>query len=159
MNSEKLQMTKMTEEYAVEISTWKYEDEYKIYNMPTWEEMVEDEWALADEGKRGSDYLAFLTAGGKLAAFTRHTAQDGGFMLGVGVNPDSLSLGYGSEAIRQTVAYLVDLNPGADIFLDVRIWNKRAVKSYEKAGFAIRETIEQETHAGKGRFYRMSYMK
>lgn len=152
-----MQITEMTEKYAMEISEWKYADEFHIYNMPSWKEMVEDEWALTDVSKRKSDYFAFVTEDKGLVAFTRHTMQADGIMLGVGVNPKYLSLGYGSEAIKLTVEYLMVLYPSEKIFLDVRTWNKRAVRSYEKAGFIIEKTLEQETHVGNGQFFRMYY--
>lgn len=155
MANSTLRMEEMTEVYAKEISAWRYEGEYRLYDMPPWREMVEDGWALADPDKRKSGYFAFVTEENKLAAFTRHTMETEGIMLGVGVNPDSLSMGYGSAAIGQTVTFLTERYPEREIFLDVRTWNKRAVRSYEKAGFSVRATIEQETHAGKGTFYRM----
>ncbi len=155
--SDLLRMTEMTEAYAIQISGWKYPGEFALYNLPPWETMRADGWALCDPEKRKTDYRAFVTAEGQLAAFTRATFDPLGIMLGVGANPDCLSLGYGSEAIRQTVAQLADRHPGVTIYLEVRTWNKRAVRSYEKSGFVIRETVEQETYAGPGEFYRMVY--
>jgi ribosomal-protein-alanine N-acetyltransferase len=32
-----LHQTKLTEKYAKEISTWKYDDEYSVYNYPDWD--------------------------------------------------------------------------------------------------------------------------
>lgn len=149
----------MTEEYAIEISNWNYADDYKIYNMPSWQEMFEDGWAIANSEKREREFRAFLSEDKELVAFTRHTLLADGIMLGVGVTPKYLSMGYGCEAIQLSVAFLLASYPAAEIFLDVRTWNKRAVRSYEKAGFTIQETIEQETHVGKGQFYRMYYKR
>jgi len=40
--------------------------------------------------------------------------------------------------------------------IEVRTWNSRAVKCYEKAGFIIDgEPIKQTTSIGEGVFYRM----
>ena len=44
------------------------------------------------------------------------------------------------------------------MYLEVRTWNTRAVKCYEKAGFRIQgEPIRQATPIGEGVFYHMVY--
>ena len=48
------------------------------------------------------------------------------------------------------------LFPGKPLYLEVRTWNARAVRCYEKAGFRIvGEPIRQTTPAGDGVFYHM----
>ena len=48
------------------------------------------------------------------------------------------------------------LFPGKPLYLEVRTWNARAVRCYEKAGFRIvGEPIRQTTSAGDGVFYHM----
>ena len=46
--------------------------------------------------------------------------------------------------------------PGKPLYLEVRTWNERAVRCYQKAGFVIDgDIIEQETYIGRSTFYRM----
>ena len=48
------------------------------------------------------------------------------------------------------------LFPGKPLYLEVRTWNTRAVRCYEKAGFRIDgEPVHRTTAAGEGTFYRM----
>ena len=154
-----MQITEMTEKHAIEISKWKYDGDYQIYNLPSWEEMIKGGYALADAEKRKNEFHAFVSEDSKLLAFTRHTLQEDGIMLGAGVNPGYLSAGYGTKAIKLSVEYLLTHYPTKEIFLEVRTWNMRAVNSYKKAGFAIVKTIERETRIGKGLFYRMVYLR
>ena len=154
-----MQITEMTEEYAIEISRWKYDGDYQIYNMPSWEEMIQGGYALTDAGKRKNEFHAFVSKDKILLAFTRCTPQEDGIMLGVGVNPDYLSAGYGSKAIKLSVEHLLTIYPTKEIFLEVRTWNTRAVNSYKKAGFTTYKTIERETRIGRGQFFRMVYIR
>lgn len=151
-------MTEMTEAYAIEISGWRYGAGYEIYDLPAWDEMVADGWALADAEKR-KRFRAFVTREEGLVAFTQHSVEPDGIMLGVGANPACLSMGYGSQAIRQAVAELTEKYPESRIFLEARTWNERAVRSYQKAGFVVESTVQQVTHVGPGTFYRMVYKK
>lgn len=48
------------------------------------------------------------------------------------------------------------LFPGKLLYLEVRTWNCRAIRCYQKAGFTIDgDVIHQKTNAGEGAFYRM----
>ena len=48
------------------------------------------------------------------------------------------------------------LYPNKPLYLEVRTWNTRAVKCYEKAGFRIDgQAYELTTGIGTGTFYRM----
>lgn len=47
--------------------------------------------------------------------------------------------------------------PNKSIVLEVRAWNKRAIKCYQSQGFKIIEIKEIETPSGVGEFYVMKY--
>ena len=48
------------------------------------------------------------------------------------------------------------LYPGKPLYLEVRTWNKRAVKCYQSAGYTTDgEPYELTTSIGRGEFYRM----
>ena len=49
-----------------------------------------------------------------------------------------------------------ELYPGKPLYLEVRTWNTRAVRCYEKSGFhSVGDPIEQTTPIGKGTFFHM----
>lgn len=41
-----LNPVKFTEELAKEITTWKYEGDYSIYNLPSWDEIIKKQISL-----------------------------------------------------------------------------------------------------------------
>ena len=60
------------------------------------------------------------------------------------------------EICEEALELSRELYPGKTIYLEVRTWNSRAVKCYEKTGFSIDgEPIKQTTSIGEGVFYRM----
>ena len=50
----KLTPHKLSEEQAKEISNWKYPGEYSIYDLPSWDKMVEENYSLTNDVKRDS---------------------------------------------------------------------------------------------------------
>lgn len=100
-----LNPVKFTEELAKEITTWKYEGDYSIYNLPSWDEVIKKQIVsmALDECKR------------------RY--------------------------------------PSKPIILEVRSWNKRAIRCYESQGFKVIDRKDQETYLGTGEFFIMKYIK
>ena len=76
--------------------------------------------------------------------------------FGIGVNPDCCGKGYGQQMTRMAWEISQTLFPGKPMYLEVRTWNQRAIRCYEKAGFRIvGEPIQQTTSIGEGAFYHM----
>ncbi|MCU9811096.1 hypothetical protein [Paraclostridium sp. AKS81] len=46
-----LNPVKFTEELAKEITTWKYEGDYSIYNLPSWDEVIKKQISLCKKRK------------------------------------------------------------------------------------------------------------
>lgn len=55
--------------------------------------------------------------------------------LGIGLAPERLSLGYGTEALRAFLDYYFDVLGFQRMVLDVAATNERATRSYERLGF------------------------
>lgn len=70
--------------------------------------------------------------------------------LGVAVDPNHLSEGYGSEMIRRFLSYVFTHYPIHTMRLKVAHFNLRAQKSYEKVGFVkineVREPFEEQSY-------------
>ncbi|MEY8624735.1 hypothetical protein AALJ34_14140 [Paraclostridium bifermentans] len=47
-----LNPVEFTEELAKEITTWKYEGDYSIYNLPSWDEIIKKQISLCKKEKR-----------------------------------------------------------------------------------------------------------
>ncbi len=76
--------------------------------------------------------------------------------IGIGVNPDLCNKHYGQRMLLITYEISKKLYPDKPLYLEVRTWNIRAVKCYQKAGFRIDgQAYELTTGIGTGTFYRM----
>ena len=76
--------------------------------------------------------------------------------IGIGVESDLCDKHYGRQILG--IAYDISkmLYHNKPLYLEVRTWNVRAIKCYEKAGFQIAgQAYELTTGIGKGTFYRM----
>ncbi|MEF9991448.1 MAG: hypothetical protein RSD22_09350 [Romboutsia sp.] len=47
-----LNKVKFTEEHAIEVTNWKYEGEYSIYNLPSWDEVLKNKFSFIIEDKK-----------------------------------------------------------------------------------------------------------
>ena len=95
-----------------------------------------------------------------LIGFTCLYEEDREIMIGIGVAPEYCGRGYGREMLETTCGLSETMFPGKPLYLEVRTWNARAVRCYEKAGFVIDgEPFTQRTGLGEGTFYRMMLNK
>ena len=92
----------------------------------------------------------------KLIGFINLYEEKTEVFFGIGVKPEECGKGYGSQMTETACKISRKLFPGKPLYLEVRTWNQRAVRCYEKAGFHIAgEPIRQTTSAGEGVFYHM----
>ena len=143
----------MNEKYAAEIvNTWKYENEHSVYDYSNEaEHMLDTEaWGsgifavLNQEGElvgelsieffdEKGDYTAYAEFGNKALINQRE------LWIGFGMRPDQIGQGHGAGFVTACVEYAVKRHQygGEDVRLGVALFNKRAIKAYEKAGFQI----------------------
>ena len=141
----------MNKEYAATIvDTWKYEDEYSIYDYSN-----EAEHMLDSDGW-GRGIFAVLGPAGDLVGelsieffdeqghYTEY--RDYGdesvinqreLWIGFGLRPDLVGRGHGAEFVAACVEYAVRQRRyrGEYVRLGVATFNLRAIKAYEKTGF------------------------
>ena len=143
---------KTTEEEKYAICTWKYEGIYAIYNLLPYEEQVKMHRGFANP--ENNFYSCIFE--GRLIGYINLIEEETSVFFGIGVHPDFCSQGYGQQICREACKLSRHLYPGKPIVLEVRTWNTRAVRCYEKAGFCIAgEPFKQTTPIGEGTFYRM----
>ena len=147
-----LEMHRLTEEEKYTVTGWRYEGEYAIYNDLPYDEQKKRGFGFANPRNVS---FAFCDQG-ILIGFTNLYEEDSEVFFGIGVNPAFCGKGYGQAMTRQTIELSHRRFPGKRLYLEVRTWNERAVRCYEKAGFRIDGApITQTTHLGEGTFYRM----
>ena len=141
-----------TEEEKILITEWKYEGEYSVYNAEPYEEQKKKGFGFANPQNH---FYSFYDEK-KLIGFINLYEEKTEVFFGIGVKPEECGKGYGSQMTETACKISRGLFPGKPLYLEVRTWNQRAVRCYEKAGFHIAgEPIRQTTSAGEGVFYHM----
>ena len=88
----------------------------------------------------------------RLIGMWSHLERQGG----TSVRPDLCGQGYGQQMMKLAQTISQTLYPGKPLYLEVRSWNRRAIRCYEKAGFVAEgEPFIQRTPIGEGEFIRM----
>lgn len=152
----KLTVHKLSEEQAKEISNWKYTGEYSIYNLPSWDKMVQENYSLTDTVRR-ERYIGYTNEHGELVGFINLLAQGDTVFFGIGINPNYCGNGIGKIITKMALMESQKKFPNKPVVLEVRTWNKRAMNCYKSQGFEIVETKQQKTYIGFGEFYVMRY--
>jgi [ribosomal protein S18]-alanine N-acetyltransferase len=152
----KLTDHKLSEEQAKEISNWKYAGEYLIYNLPSWDIMVHENYSLTDTVKR-ERYRGYTSENGELVGFVNLLDEGETVFFGIGIKPNYCGKGIGKIITNKALIESQERFTNKPIVLEVRTWNKRAVNCYKSQGFNIIETKQQQTHIGFGEFYIMRY--
>ncbi len=146
----------MTEDEKYLIADWRYTGDYALYNTRPYEEDRKKGVSFAHPGFIGFSFYDRDA----LIGFTCLYEEDREIMIGIGVAPEYCCRGYGREMLETTCGLSETMFPGKPLYLEVRTWNARAVRCYEKAGFVIDgEPFTQRTGLGEGTFYRMMLNK
>ncbi len=143
---------KTTEEEKYQITAWEYPGEYAIYNNEPYEEQKTKGYGFASAK---NNFYSFYD-GAALVGFINLYEEETEVFFGIGVNPDCCGKGYGQQMTKTAWEISRNLFPGKRMYLEVRTWNSRAVRCYQKVGFQIvGEPICQKTSIGEGTFYHM----
>lgn len=141
-----------TEHEKYEINDWKYSGDYAIYNNPPYEDQKKTGRGFANTANH---FYSFYD-NAALVGFINLSDEGSEVFFGIGANPEYCDKGYGQQMTQTAWKISQQLFPGKPVYLEVRTWNKRAVRCYEKAGFhIIGDPIHQATSAGDGVFYHM----
>lgn len=147
---------KLSEVQAKEISNWKYTGEYSIYNLPSWNKMIQENYSLTNNVKR-ERYIGYINEDGELVGFVNLLDEGSIVFFGIGIKPNFCGKGIGKIITKMALIESQKRFPNKPVILEVRTWNKRAVNCYKSQGFEIVETKQQQTHIGFGEFYVMRY--
>ncbi|CEO21829.1 GNAT family N-acetyltransferase [Paraclostridium sordellii] len=151
-----LKPVKFTEELAKEVTTWKYEGDYEIYNLPSWDEVLKKQISLGREEKR-KNFIGYVNEQNNLVGFVNLVDEEDSVFLGIGVKTKYCGVGIGKQIIKMALDECKKRYKNKPIILEVRSWNKRAINCYESQGFKVINIKKQETYAGFGEFFVMKY--
>lgn len=146
----------LSEDYAKEICSWKYDEEYSIYNFSDWNVVVENGWDLAIKERRESDFIAILLEN-QLIAYGRITKVKEKAFIGIGLKPSLCGKGFGKNIMKLLIRECNNKFQECLVALEVRSFNKRAIRCYESIGFKIKNKYIKDTFTGDAEFYYMEY--
>ncbi|MPQ43117.1 GNAT family N-acetyltransferase [Clostridium tarantellae] len=138
-----LKVVNLTENYAEEICKWKYEGEYCVYNYPAWSDILKDNWAITIQEKREQEFLALVDDYNFLCGYIRLISKKDYVIVALGLKPSLCGQGLGKTIMYIIKKICMKIYSNQKILLEVRSFNKRAIKCYEKAGFKIIEVFEK----------------
>lgn len=147
----------MTEQHAETICGWRYEPPYDLYGWDSWATMRRLEIEFGDPDLRQRQYAAVTDDRGELQGFAQFFPLLGVIRLGLGMRPDLCGRGLGPYFVSMIVEEAQRRAPEGEVDLEVLIWNRRAIRAYEKAGFRITDTYFRQTPDGSAQFHCMVY--
>lgn len=132
----------MTEEYASIIAKWTYDEPYSLYSMDgdenTIAEFMDGDYFYAlDNDNVLIGYIctgnsARVPGGYNIGIYDQDTYLD----LGLGLQPEFTGKGLGIGFVTSSLDFIRERYQATDIQLVVAAFNERAIKVYERAGFA-----------------------
>jgi RimJ/RimL family protein N-acetyltransferase len=147
-----MRVEEWSEAHTRELETWHYEPPYDFYDLAS---DPADAAEMRDPA-RWERYRAVLGDDGRLDAFWCFKPSDGGVEVGIGLRPDLTGGGLGESFMRAQLEYACERWRPLKFRLFVAAWNERAIRLYERLGFAevARETRRFEL-VGEHEFVQM----
>jgi len=149
-------LTRLTEDFAKEICSWRYDGDYSVYNFSDWNVVVKNGWGLAIKDMREKEFIAVLL-NGKLIAYGKIREDEGKAFIGIGLKPSWCGKGYGKDVMNLLIEECKKRFHNTPIALEVRSFNKRAINCYKTVGFQVRDKYLKKTFNGEDEFYYMEY--
>ena len=136
--------TPMTTKAAQAIALWQYEPPYDFYN---WEEedgpdgpLVPGAFVCLDTQGQPMGFFTFEEEG-RIPTLEESPYTPGFLDIGLGLRPDLCGKGLGAGFVLAGLAF-GRREYGAERFrLSVAAFNRRAIKIYEKCGFAVSQVV------------------
>jgi [ribosomal protein S18]-alanine N-acetyltransferase len=135
-----LVVMRMTEEYAKQILTWKYEAPYDFYNneesSESFNELLENPYyALLNTDEKLIGFFCIGSAaqvpfGNTVGAYSEDISD-----IGIGMNPSLTGQGFGVEFFSFILSYILETYKIDSLRLTVAAFNQRAIHLYTKLGF------------------------
>lgn len=119
-----------TEAEKYRITAWEYEGEYAIYNATPYAEQKKKGFGFANP----LNHFYSFYAGEELVGFINLYEEETEVFFSIGVAPAHCGKGYGRQMTEIACTLSRRLFPGKPLYLEVRTWNTRAVRCYQKAG-------------------------
>ena len=153
-----LKLGTLNEDHVKEICNWKYPNEYSVYNFPEWSMVVSEKWDIGIQAKREKEFVAIINEENNLCGYIRFINNYDYILVGIGLKPSLCGQGFGKNIMKLLKDESEIRYGNKRISLEVRTFNKRAIKCYKKAGFKITDTYIKYTYIGYDEFFKMDYV-
>ena len=137
----------MNEQYAKEICAWKYDGDYAIYNLPSYEEALDKGYGMTKKENQ-DNYICYIYKEKVVAYVNMKEMPDNKIFMGIGLRPDYCGQGKGKYFLEDSIKEIQKRYPGYLIYLEVRSFNQRAIRAYQKVGFKITDTVIKKDRLG-----------
>ncbi|XID91864.1 GNAT family N-acetyltransferase [Paenibacillaceae bacterium WGS1546] len=145
----RLALEPMTERDGQAVCEWRYPAPYELFRWPPWDKMVLHGREFGDPLIRSEQYLAVRNEDdGQLVGYVQLFPMERTIRIGMGLRPDCCDRGWGPHLARMVVREAERRKPGAEIDLEVEKWNRRAIRAYAKAGFAVTDEYDRRASHG-----------
>jgi ribosomal-protein-alanine N-acetyltransferase len=144
----------MNQKYANDIANWHYDGIYSFYDMTA----HEDDLRILMDTKNWQDIIkAILNEDDELVGWAAFYTENDEFWLSLGLRPDLTGQGLGEEFVSESVNYAISRYEliKHTIRLHVAVFNQRAIKVYQRAGFIETDRTIRDTHIGRLDFVEM----
>lgn len=144
----------MNQTYANTVSKWHYDGVYSFYDMAA----DEDDLRILMDTNNWRDMIkAILNEDDELVGWAAFYTENDEFRLSLGLSPDLTGQGLGEEFVSECVNYAIshyELTQ-CSIKLAVALFNQRAIKVYQRAGFTETNKTIRDTPIGQLDFIEM----
>ena len=147
-----MRIVPLTQAEAETIADWQYEPPYDFYDVRADQHDLEE---LLDPAKRGDRYFAAHARAGELIGYFFFERSGDVVRIGLALRPDLTGHGFGESFLEAGLAYARQEFVPVVFRLSVADFNRRAIRVYERVGFARTRTFVHETNGGVYRFVEM----
>ncbi len=150
----RLKIVPMTAAYAEEMASWKYGGEYSFYDRNGEIDYPEGEaFACLNEAGELVGHFHF-GEDARIPTAEENVYAPGYLDIGFGLRPELCGKGLGEEFVRQGMEFGRQTFSARRFRLSVACFNLRAIKVYERCGFAVE--CEVTNSYFKNKFYVMT---
>jgi ribosomal-protein-alanine N-acetyltransferase len=142
----------MSQEVAEAIAEWRYEPPYDFYD---WQADEDDLAELLDPMRRAESYFSAHKSSADLIGFFSFRPDGDVVDVGLGLRPDRTGWGLGQSFLEAGLAFASERFAPRRFTLKVAAFNARAIKVYERTGFARTRSFMHHTNGGLFSFVEM----
>ena len=131
-----MELVEFSEKLAKEYASWEYAAPYDIYNLPSWDTMLQKGYKVTTPEGRKNSY-AYKYQNNFVGVVTFKEIQDY-IYVGIALSPNSCGKGFGKSVLSRAMEdYDKQHIRKKPFYAEIRSWNERSIKTCQKCGFII----------------------